>query len=101
VFTDWDRARNPPGYPPPINDHRPPLADAGFEVERYEVQPGAEERRRAYYERVVAAEQELACEVGDEGVRRPVFESKATLGLLDGTDYFAYSRRIFVVARRS
>src|SRR5205807_1997613 len=33
AFTNWDRDLSPPGYPPPLNDHRPLLGQAGLEVE--------------------------------------------------------------------
>jgi ubiquinone/menaquinone biosynthesis C-methylase UbiE len=99
AFTNWDRDLTPPGYLPPLADHRPLLADAGFEVERYEVQSDAE-RRRAYYERLVAAEEALRHEMGVEATARLMFEAKGTLGLTDGIDYLAHSRRIVVVARR-
>lgn len=100
VFTNWDRDLSPPGYPPPLDDHRPLLASAGFSVETYEVQPDAERLRRAYYERLVAAEQDVIREMGEEGARRAMFAAKGNLGLVDGTDYLAHSRRIFVVARK-
>jgi hypothetical protein len=100
AFTNWDRDRSPPGYPPPLGDHRPLLEQAGFEVESYEVQQDAEAKRRAYYERVVAAEPTLIAEMGEEGAQKLLFEAKGTLGLTDGTDYLAHSRRIFVVARK-
>jgi hypothetical protein len=29
-----------------------------------------------------------------------LFEAKGTLGLTDGTDYLAHSRRIFVIGRK-
>jgi ubiquinone/menaquinone biosynthesis C-methylase UbiE len=45
AFTNWDRDLSPPGYPPPLNDHRPLLEQAGFEVKIYEVQPDAEVKR--------------------------------------------------------
>jgi ubiquinone/menaquinone biosynthesis C-methylase UbiE len=99
AFTNWDRDLTPPGYLPPLADHRPLLAEAGFEVERYEVQSDAE-RRRAYYERLVAAEDALRHEMGVEATARLMFEAKGTLGLTDGIDYLAHSRRIVVVARR-
>jgi SAM-dependent methyltransferase len=100
TFTNWDRDLHPPGYPPSLSDHRPLLERAGFEVEIYEVQPGAEAKRRAFYERVVAAESTLIEEMGTEGAQKLLFEAKGTLGLTDGTDYLAHSRRIFVVARK-
>jgi ubiquinone/menaquinone biosynthesis C-methylase UbiE len=100
AFTNWDRELSPPGYPPPLGDHRPLLEAAGLEVETYEVQPDAERLRRAYYERLVAAQVELAREMGEEGAEKLLVEPRATLGLVDGTDYLDHSRRIFVVARR-
>ena len=100
VFTNWDRDRVPLGYPPPLGDHRPLLEQARFAVERYDFQPDAEVKRRAYYERVVAAEPTLLQELGEEATSRLMFEAKGTLGLVDGVDYLAHSRRIFVVARK-
>jgi ubiquinone/menaquinone biosynthesis C-methylase UbiE len=100
AFTNWDRDRTPPGYPPPLGDHRPLLAEAGFAVESYDLQPDAEVKRRAYYEQVVAAEATLVRELGEEATARLMFEAKGTLGLVDGVDYLAHSRRIFVVARK-
>jgi ubiquinone/menaquinone biosynthesis C-methylase UbiE len=98
AFTNWDRDRTPPGYLPPLGDHRPLLEEVGFAVERYEVQSDAE-LRRAYYERLVAAEEALTREMGAEATARLMFEAKGTLGLTDGVDYLAHSRRIAVVAR--
>jgi hypothetical protein len=81
-----------------VNDHRP-LLQAGFEIESYDVQP-SEDKRRAYCERAVAAESALLDELGEEGTQKILYEPRAWLGLIDGTNYFPYSRRIFVVARR-
>jgi len=100
AFTNWDRDRTPPGYLPPLADHRPLLDRAGFAVERYDLRPDAEVKRRTYYERVVAAEATFLNELGEEATRRVMFEAKGTLGLADGVDYLAHSRRIFVVARK-
>jgi SAM-dependent methyltransferase len=100
AFTNWDRDRTPPGYLPPLGDHRPLLERAGFEVETYQLQPEDGVRRRAIYEALVAAEQDLISEMGDEAAARLMFEAKGTLGLTDGVDYLAHSRRIYVVARK-
>lgn len=100
VFTSWDRDLSPPGYLPPLNDHRPLLEAAGFEVDVYEEQPEAECLRRIFYERLVAAKPALVREVGEEEAGNLLFTAESTLGLLDGTDYLAHSRRIFVVACR-
>jgi ubiquinone/menaquinone biosynthesis C-methylase UbiE len=101
AFTNWDRDLSPPGYLPPLHDHRPLLQQAGFEIETYRVQPGAEDLRRAVYEAFVAAEQDFIREMGEEGAQKVMFEAKGTLGLVDGTDYLAHSRRIYVVARNA
>ena len=55
----------------------------------------------ALYEALVAAEHHLAQEMGDEAAARLRFEPKGTLGLTDGVDYLAHSRRIYVVARNA
>lgn len=101
AFTNWDRDRTPPGYLPPLGDHRPLLEQAGFEVETYQLQPEDGVRRRAIYEALVAAAEDLIREMGDEAAARLMFEAKGTLGLTDGIDYLAHSRRIYVVARTS
>jgi len=98
VFTTWDFGVTPPEGPQ-VADHRPLLEEAGFAVERYEVQPDAE-RRRAYYERLVAAEEALAGEMGVEATARLMFGAKGSLGLPAGIDSLAHSRRIVVVACR-
>jgi ubiquinone/menaquinone biosynthesis C-methylase UbiE len=101
AFTNWDRDLSPPGYLAPLNDHRPLLRQADFEIETYQVQPGAEDRRRAVYEAFVASEEDFIREMGEEGARRVMFEAKGTLGLVDGTDYLSHSQRIYVVARNA
>ena len=100
VFTNWDRDLTPPGYLPPLNDHRPLLQDAGFAIEAYDIQRQEELMRRAYYEKAVLAEQDLIREMGDEAAERLMFEAKTNLGITDGTDYLAHNQRIFVVARK-
>ena len=65
------------------------------------MQPDAETKRRAYHEAIVAAEQDLVQEMGDEAAARLMFEAKGALGLTDGVDYLVHSRRIYVVARNA
>jgi ubiquinone/menaquinone biosynthesis C-methylase UbiE len=104
VFTNWDKELIPPNARElglePLDDHRPLLEDGGFAVEQYEIQANAEERRRAFYERVVAAETEIEQEMGVEGAQKLLSEAKANLGLVDGVDYLTHSRGILVVAQR-
>jgi ubiquinone/menaquinone biosynthesis C-methylase UbiE len=99
VLSNWDRDLSPPGYPPPVSDHRLLLKEAGFEIETYEEVPGAEAQRRAIYERYVASKEALEKEMG-EAVQHLMFEARRSLGLEDGTDYIAHSRRTFGVACR-
>lgn len=49
----------------------------------------------------MAAEHILVKEMGDEAAARLMFEAKGTLGINDGVDYLAHSRRIYVVARNA
>ena len=100
AFTNWDRDLSPPGYPPPVSDHRPLLREAGFTIETYEELPEAEAKRRALYERNIAAREALLREMGEEAVQALMAEARRSLGLEDGIDYLAHSRRIFVVARK-
>ena len=100
VFTNWDRDLSPPGYLPPLADHRPLLDEAGFDVETYELQPDGERLRGLYYERLVAAEADLLREIGKEETRKLMASAKGNLGLVDGIRYLDHSLRVFVVARR-
>ena len=57
-------------------------------MEVYEIQPGAEDKRRAYYERPGGGGAKLIKEMGEEA-EKLMFEAKGSLGLTDGTDYLA------------
>ena len=100
VFTDWERDIAPPGYPPPGGDYRHLLRAAGFELETYEDVPNAEPKRRGIYERYIARNAALERELGEDIVKMLVFEARSSLGLEDGTDYLAKSRRLFAEARK-
>ena len=100
AFTNWDFARFPLDYPPPVSDHRPLLREAGFTIEAYEEMPEAEAKQRAFYERNLAAKDALIREMGEEAAQALIDDARRSLGLADGTDYLAHSRRIFVVARK-
>src|SRR3954463_10185256 len=97
AFKNWDRNCTPLGCLSPLADHRSLPEQAGFEVETYQLQPEAEMKRRAVYEAIVAAEQDLVQDMGEEAATRLMFEAKGTLGLTDGVDCLADSRRIYVV----
>lgn len=100
VFTDWERDLSPPGYPAPINDHRPLLEAAGFEVERHQFRPDADALRQLFYEKMVARQDELIRELDAKTAESNLREARAWLGLLDGVDYMRHSRRVLLSARK-
>jgi SAM-dependent methyltransferase len=100
AFTDWERDLSPPGYPPTLSDHRPLLKAAGFEVELHQVLTRAEALRRAFYEKMLARQQELIRDLGEQAAQSPLREAKAWLGLIDGVDYLQHSRRVLVAVRK-
>jgi ubiquinone/menaquinone biosynthesis C-methylase UbiE len=100
VFTDWERDLSPPGYPPPVSDHRPLLDVTGFEVELHQLRPHADSLRRAFYEKMLARQGELMREVDEKTAESSLREARVWLGLLDGVDYLQHSRRVLVAARK-
>ncbi|MGH7932391.1 MAG: class I SAM-dependent methyltransferase [Candidatus Binataceae bacterium] len=100
VFADWERDLSPPGYPPPVNNHRPLLAAAGFEVELHQFGPHADSLRRAFYEKMLARQAELMLDLDEKTAQSNLREARAWLGLLDGVDYMEHSRRVLVAARK-
>jgi ubiquinone/menaquinone biosynthesis C-methylase UbiE len=100
VFTDWERDLSPPGYPAPVSDHRPLLEATGFEVERRQLWPHADAMRRAFYEKMLAKQEELMRVLDQKTAESNLREARAWLGLLDGVDYMQHSRRVVVAARK-
>src|SRR5713101_8537525 len=94
VFTDWERDLSPPGYPAPVNDHRPLLEAAGFEIELHQLRPGADAMRRTFYEKMLDYQAELLLVMDQKTAESNLREAKAWLGLLDGVDYMKHSRRV-------
>lgn len=101
VFTTWEIAIPVPDFPPPVNDYRPLMLEAGFEVEVYEEAFDWERRQRGVYVGILAAQEALIQERGAQAAGFMIYEAQQATGLIDGTDYLAHARRIFVVARRS
>jgi SAM-dependent methyltransferase len=99
VFTafelDPDRAANLPilGVDT-VDDYRPALADAGFNVEVYEQVPGWPEPMTAAYSAVIDAKETLTQEMGEAPVGALVLEMSMTLGAKP------YKRRVLAVATR-
>jgi SAM-dependent methyltransferase len=95
VFTTWDYTEQPAGRPPQVDDHRPILSAAGFEVLRYEETTDWEERQRKTCRLLLESIDELAAEEGDDpvDVRDSVLEMQATIDTM--------IRRVLVVAQRA
>jgi SAM-dependent methyltransferase len=95
VMTSWDYHRQPDDRPPQVDDHRPLLAAAGFEVERYDDTDDWLVRQRATTTGMLARLDELAQEEGvDPDDIRPAIEQ------MDRT-FDDMIRRFLVVARRT
>src|SRR5579863_9390829 len=69
VFTDWERDLSPPNYPPPFNDHLAVLKAVGFEIEVHQVLTEAEARRRVFYEKMFARQDELIRDLGEQAAQ--------------------------------
>lgn len=94
AMTTWDYHSQPVNRPPQVDDHRPLLEGAGFEVERYDDTDGWEARQRRTTDGLLAHAEELAVESGEtvEEFRAGVEEMAATIDCM--------IRRVLVVARR-
>jgi|CXWL01.1.fsa_nt_gi SAM-dependent methyltransferase len=76
----------------PVADYRPLLAQAGFEVERYEETPGWQTRVTSTYEALTAARPALTSEMGEVAADALLGEITLTLQVQP------YRRRVLVVA---
>jgi SAM-dependent methyltransferase len=76
----------------PVNDYRPLLTSAGFDVLAYEETPGWAERVQAAFSAIVSAADTLAAEMGEHASASAVAEAMITL------DVQPYPRRILAVA---
>ena len=95
VLTTWDYTEQPVGRPPQVDDHRPLLSAAGFDVLRYEETQDWERRERETCRLLLESADELAAEEGDDPaeVRDSILEMAATID--------AALRRVLVVAQRA
>jgi SAM-dependent methyltransferase len=94
VLTSWDYFRQPEGRPPQVDDHRPLLRAAGFDVITYEDTVDWAARQRRTTAGLLAVVDELADETGDDPD-----ELRAGLEEMDRTQD-AMIRRFLAVARR-
>ncbi|MCL2396153.1 MAG: hypothetical protein FWC87_15895, partial [Acidimicrobiaceae bacterium] len=92
VLTSWDYHRQPVGRPPQVDDHRPLLFAAGFEVEAYEETEDWLERQRRMFHGLLELSDELAAETAEnvEDVRARLTDTIST--------FSAMSRRFLLVA---
>jgi SAM-dependent methyltransferase len=95
VVTTWDYHTQPSGRPPQVADHRPLLADAGFETIAYDETDQWRQRISDVDRLLIEAADELASESDDdpEEVRRSLAEAHATLECM-------IRRVLFVAVRR-
>lgn len=94
VATTFDYRSRPPGRPPQVDDHRPLLAEAGFETLAYEETDQWWHRVTSVADGLLAACAEIAAESGEDPVQLAgeLREMRAT------ADHML--RRVLVVARR-
>jgi ubiquinone/menaquinone biosynthesis C-methylase UbiE len=95
VFTSWDYHRQPAERPPQVDDHRPLLGAAGFQVLVYEETTDWRNRIVETTAGLMDSVDQLAAESG-----RPTEQVRAELVEMNDT-IEAMSRRVFVVARAS
>jgi SAM-dependent methyltransferase len=92
VFTSWDFHRQPENRPPQLDDHRPLLAGAGFEVLAYE----ETDDWRGRMERTAAGMVEAADELAAERGENPAEVRQCQEDMANGIDNI--TRRVLVVA---
>jgi len=94
VLTSWDYHSQPVGRPPQVEDHRPLLRAAGFDVKAYDETDDWLGRQSRTAAGLLAAAEELAAESGSDvaTVRNGLQEMVATFATM--------LRRVFVVAQK-
>jgi ubiquinone/menaquinone biosynthesis C-methylase UbiE len=100
VFVDWERDVSPPGYPAPVNDHRPLLEAAGFDIEFRQPRLESDSMRRNFYEKMLEHQSELMEVLDEKTAESSLREARAWLGMLDGVEYMKHSRRVLLAARK-
>jgi SAM-dependent methyltransferase len=94
VLTSWDYRSQPDNRPPQVDDHRPILEDAGFQVRRYDETDRWQERMRAIDSLLLDHVEELAAEDGSsvEETREGILDMDRTI------DHMI--RRVLIVAEK-
>lgn len=96
VFTSWDYERTPDNRPPQVQDHRPLLERAGFDVLAYQETTDWKHRWQATSRGMIARRDELVEELGEERADTTIAELQRQL---DHQLPLA-TRRVLVVATR-
>ena len=94
VMTSWDYGTQPENRPPQVDDHRPILEAAGFEIRRYDEAEHWQERMRSIDASLLDCVEEFAVEDGSDPneVREGILDMDRTI------DHMI--RRILIVAER-
>jgi ubiquinone/menaquinone biosynthesis C-methylase UbiE len=79
----------------PVDDYRPLLHDAGFEILRYDQTPAWHDRLFTAYRAVIDAQEALRQEMGEPATAAMLSEMRLTL------DRDIYTGRVFAVAQRT
>lgn len=95
VLTTWDYHSQPEGRPPQVDDHRPLLDAAGFEVVAYEETLDWHERQLRTVDGLLALVEEFAAETGEDRD-----ELEADLLEMRATNAAMIARRLIVAERR-
>ncbi|MFX1569066.1 MAG: class I SAM-dependent methyltransferase [Promethearchaeota archaeon] len=89
IFTSWEHRKSRR-----VNDFRPHLLDAGFEIKSYTEQPEWRQRQREVYEKTLELKDVLIKDMGRDGAFSYIMEAQQYLPMLDDL------KRILVVAMK-
>jgi SAM-dependent methyltransferase len=94
AMTTWDYHSQPVNRPPQVDDHRPLMEAAGFDVERYDETDDWKRRQQRSIDGLLEHVEELAAEAGEDvdALRAAIEEMEATGECM--------IRRVLMVARR-
>ena len=94
IFTTWEFAATPAGWPAQLNQHRDLLSEAGLALRACEETPDWRRRQLAVYDGILAAEPSLRAELGEDAAASLIDEAREVPALLhDG-------RRVLIIAAR-
>jgi SAM-dependent methyltransferase len=94
IFTTWEFAATPAGWPEQLNQHRDLLSETGLALRACEETPDWQRRQLAVYEGILAAEPCLQAELGQDAAAALIGEAREVPALLQD------ARRILIIAAR-